>query len=61
MQSADGRVGIMMPGAEAIQLIKLHGVNPAAYLEDVLTRLVVGHLNSRLDELTPWVWKAASP
>lgn len=61
MRSADGRVGIMMPGAEAIQLIKLHRVNPAAYLEDVLTRLVVGHLNSRLDELTPWVWKAASP
>ena len=47
--------------ATLIECCKLHGVNPAAYLEDVLTRLVVGHLNSRLDELTPWVWKAASP
>jgi hypothetical protein len=36
-----------------------HGVNPAAYLEDVLTRLVNGRLNSRLDDLTPWNWKAA--
>ena len=47
--------------ATLIECCKLHGVNPAAYLEDVLTRLVVGHLNSRLDELTLWVWKAASP
>ncbi|MCZ8319956.1 MAG: transposase domain-containing protein, partial [Novosphingobium sp.] len=33
-------------------------VNPADYLEDVISRLVNGHLNSRLDELTPWNWKA---
>jgi transposase len=37
---------------------KLHGVNPTAYLTDVLTRLVNGHLQSRLAELTPWGWKA---
>ena len=47
--------------ATIIECCKLHGVNPAAYLEDVLTRLVGGHLNSRLDELTPWAWKAAQP
>lgn len=45
--------------ATLIECCKLHGVNPAAYLEDVLTRLVNGHLNSRLDDLTPWSWKAA--
>lgn len=45
--------------ATLIECCKLHGANPAAYLEDVLTRLVGGHLNSRLDELTPWAWKAA--
>lgn len=39
--------------ATLIECCKLHGVNPAAYLEDVLTRLVNGHLNSRLDDLTP--------
>lgn len=42
-----------------IECCKLHGANPAAYLEDVLTKLVAGHLNSRLEELTPWAWKAA--
>ena len=47
--------------ATLIECCKLHGANPAAYLEDVLTRLVGGHLNSRLDELTPWAWKAAQP
>ncbi len=39
--------------ATLIECCKLHGANPAIYLEDVLTRLVGGHLNSRLDELTP--------
>jgi transposase len=33
---------------------KLNGVNPTAYLTDVLTRLVNSHLQSRLGELTPW-------
>jgi len=47
--------------ATLIEGCKLYGVNPAAYLEDVLTKLVGGHLNSRLDELTPWAWKAAQP
>lgn len=33
--------------------IQLHGVNPTAYLSNVLTRLVNGHLQSRLSALTP--------
>lgn len=44
--------------ATLIECCKLNGVNPADYLEDVISRLVNGHLNSRLDELTPWTWKA---
>ncbi len=44
--------------ATLIECCKLNDVNPVAYLEDVITRLVAGHLNSRIDELTPWSWKA---
>ncbi len=44
--------------ATLIECCKLNDVNPVAYLEDVITRLVAGHLNSRIDELTPWNWKA---
>ena len=44
--------------ATLIECCKLNDVNPAAYLEDVITRLVAGHLNSRIDELMPWKWKA---
>jgi hypothetical protein len=44
--------------ATLVENCKLHGVNPTAYLSDVLTRLVNGHLQSRLAELTPWGWKA---
>jgi transposase len=46
--------------ATLIECCKMHGVNPNAYLTDVLTRLVNGHLESRLNELTPWAWKAAN-
>ena len=44
--------------ATLVENCKLHGVNPTAYLTDVLPRLVNGHLQSRLAELTPWGWKA---
>jgi transposase len=47
--------------ASLIECCKLSGVNPNAYLTDVLTRLVGGHLQSRLSELTPWAWKTAIP
>jgi transposase len=43
--------------ATLVENCKLHGVNPSAYLTDVLTRLVNGHLQSRISELTPWGWK----
>ena len=39
--------------ASLIETCKLHGVNPEAYLTDVLTKLVNNWPNSRLAELTP--------
>ena len=44
--------------ASLIETCKLHGVNPEAYLTDVLTRLVNGWPNKRIAELTPWGWAA---
>lgn len=44
--------------ATLVENCKLHRVNPTAYLTDVLTQLVNGHLQSRLNELTPWGWQA---
>jgi len=43
-----------------IETCKLNGVEPYAYLTDVLTRMVDGHPVNRLDELLPWVWKPES-
>jgi transposase len=39
-----------------IETCKLSGVEPHAYLTDVMTRIVDGHPNSRLDELLPWAY-----
>jgi transposase len=44
--------------ASLIETCKLHGVDPQAYLADVLTRLVNLWPASRLDELMPWAWAA---
>lgn len=40
-----------------IETCKLNGVEPYAYLCDVLMRMVDGHPINRLDELLPWTWK----
>lgn len=45
--------------ATLIETCKLHGVNPEAYLADVLGKLVDNWPNRRLTELTPWAWQAA--
>jgi transposase len=45
--------------ASLIETCKLHGVDPQAYLADVLARLVNLWPNNRLDELLPWAWAAA--
>src|SRR4051794_29355151 len=42
--------------ASLIETCKLHGINPHAYLADVLTKLVNNWPNRRLGELLPWAW-----
>ena len=42
--------------APFIETCKLNLVNPQSYLTDVLTRLVDGWPQSRIDELMPWHW-----
>lgn len=39
--------------APLIETAKLNGVEPLAYLTDVITRVVNGHPNSQIDELLP--------
>jgi hypothetical protein len=44
--------------ASLIETCKLIDVEPHAYLTDVITRIVDGHFQSRLDELLPWAYPA---
>ena len=43
--------------ASLIETCKLNGVDPHAYLTDVITKIVNGHPNSRIDELLPWAYR----
>jgi hypothetical protein len=43
--------------ASLIATAKLNGVEPFAYLKDVLERMSNGHPMRRIDELLPWNWK----
>jgi hypothetical protein len=45
--------------ASLIETCKLNGVDPQVYLTDLLTRLVDGWPQSRIDELMPWHWAPA--
>jgi hypothetical protein len=40
--------------ASLIETAKLNGVDPEAYLTDVITRIIQGHPQSRIDDLVPW-------
>src|SRR5215211_1335080 len=42
--------------ASLVETCKLNGADPQRYFTDVLTRLVNGWPNSRIDELMPWCW-----
>ena len=42
--------------ASLVETCKLIGVEPRAYLADVISRIVNGHPQSRLDELLPWAY-----
>lgn len=45
-----------------IQTAKLNGVEPIAWLTDVLERMVSGQTKANeMKELLPWNWKATSP
>ncbi len=47
--------------ASLIETCKLAGVEPHAYLADVISRIVEGHPQSRLNELLPWAYQTATP
>jgi transposase len=42
--------------ASLVETCKLNGVDPQRYFTDLLTRLVDGWPNSRIDDLMPWRW-----
>ena len=42
--------------ASLIETCKLCDVDPQSYLADVITKIVNGHPNSRIDELLPWAY-----
>src|SRR4030081_3197246 len=39
-----------------IESCKLNGVEPFAYISDVMQKIAEGWPNSRIDELMPWTW-----
>jgi hypothetical protein len=55
---------VPMPAAGAIyspiEPAKLNGINPQAYLTDVLSR-IADHPAKRVAELLPWNWQPANP
>ena len=46
--------------ASLLATAKLNGIEPYAYLKDVLERMTHGHPISRIDDLLPWNWKASN-
>ncbi len=46
--------------ASLLATAKLNGVDPYAYLKDVLERMTHGHPANRIDDLLPWNWKASN-
>lgn len=65
-----GRKNWMFAGSDAggetladamtiIETAKMSGLNPEAYLADILAR-INDHMNPKLDELLPWNWKTGT-
>ena len=46
--------------ASLIETCKLNDVEHHAYLATTITKILNGHPNSRLDELLPWAYPAAT-
>ena len=42
-----------------METAKLNGVDPQTYLAEVITRIVDGHPQSKLDDLLPWAYVPA--
>ncbi len=42
--------------ASLVETCKLNGVDPQAYLADVIARIVAGHPQSQIDDLLPWAY-----
>jgi transposase len=55
---SDGGAAHWATVASLIETCKLTGVEPHAYLADVISRIVSGHPQSRLDDLLPWAYPA---
>ena len=45
--------------ASLVETCKLNGVDPQAYLADVIARIVAGHPQSQIDDLLPWAYAPA--
>lgn len=45
--------------ASLVETCKLNGVDPQAYLADVIARIVAGHPQSQIDHLLPWAYAPA--
>ena len=54
---ADAGGEVLADAMTVIETAKLSGLNPEAYLADVLGRIRL-HDPKRLDELLPWTWNA---
>lgn len=42
--------------ASLIETCKLNGIDPQAYLADILARIADDHPINWIDELLPWAW-----
>ena len=45
--------------ASLVETCKLNGVDPQAYLAEVIARIVAGHPQSQIDDLLPWTYATA--
>lgn len=53
---SDGGAGHWAVVASLVETCKLNGVDPQAYLADVITRIVAGYPQSQIDDLLPWAY-----
>lgn len=54
---ADTRAKTLARAMTLIETAKLNGLNPQAYIADVLVR-IHDHKINRIDELLPWNWSS---